>query len=367
MAVDAIPTKPTPATNQPFATPFVHATDGFGLQLFTLQNAHGLQAKISTLGGTLTSLLAPDKHGQLGEVVLGFDQPESYTSDLFVSENTFFGALIGRYGNRIRHGSFTLDGQAYQLPINNTPNSLHGGPQGFDKRVWEATPGTSPDGPTLSLRYHSAAGEAGYPGALEVTVVYTLTNANALRLDYQATTNQATVLNLTNHSYFNLNYGQGNNVLNHVLMLNADYFTPVDATSIPTGELRAVAGTPMDFRQPHAIGARMAQVPGGYDHNWVLADHLRRQPELAATVYEPVSGRTLDVYTDQPGVQLYTGNFLKGNLVGSGGVAYGQHSGFCLETQHFPDSPNQPDFPSTVLRPGEVFRSTTEFRFGVRR
>jgi aldose 1-epimerase len=368
MATDSIQTQ---AATQPTAAPFGKTKEGAEAQLFTLTNAHGLKATITNYGGTLTSLLVPDKNGKMGDVVLGFDDLAGYTSDVFLKENPFFGALIGRYGNRIAKGKFTLDGKPYTLPINNAPNSLHGGTIGFNRHVWMATPGTSADGPTLTLSYLSKDGEEGYPGNLKVQVVYTLTNADALRLDYTATTDKPTVLNLTNHSYFNLNHGQAKDILGHELTLNAERFTPVDNTLIPTGQLQSVAGTPMDFRQPHAIGERIKQVPGaapgGYDHNWVLADAMRSAPALAATVYEPTSGRTMQVYTDQPGVQFYSGNFLKGNLKGKGGVAYGQHAGFCLETQHFPDSPNEPKFPSTVLRPGQTFHSTTEYRFGVRK
>jgi aldose 1-epimerase len=355
----------------PVSSAFGSTPDGQQVQLYTLTNAHGVKATISTYGGTLTSLLVPDKNGKLGDVVLGFDDLAGYTSDLYLKEGPYFGALIGRYGNRIKQGKFTLDGKAYMLALNNAPNTLHGGKRGFDKVVWQAEPGTSADGQTLKLTYQSKDGEEGYPGTLRVTVVYTLTSDDALRLDYTATTDKPTVLNLTNHSYFNLNHGQAKNALNHVLTLKADRFTVVDGTLIPTGELRPVQGTPMDFRQPHAIGERIAQVPGaapgGYDHNWMLADKPRAKPELAATVYEPVSGRTMDVLTDQPGVQFYSGNFLKGNLVGKGNTAYVKNYGFCLETQHFPDSPNQATFPSTVLKPGETFHSTTEYRFGVRK
>lgn len=357
----------SPQANIPTATPFGHTPDGLAAELYTLQNAHGVQATISTYGGTVTSLLVPDQAGQLGDVVLGFDHLAGYLSDAFLKSSPYFGALIGRYGNRIAQGKFSLDGHAYQLPINNAPNSLHGGTVGFDRRLWAAQPGTSADGPTLTLTYTSPAGEEGYPGTLTVTVVYTLTDTNALRLAYTATTDQPTVLNLTNHSYFNLSAGQNPDILHHELLLHADRFTPVDATSIPTGELQPVAGTPFDFRRSHAIGERIGQVPSGYDHNWVLADQLRRAPALAATVHEPTSGRTLAVYTDQPGVQFYTGNFLDGTLTGKGGVVYGPHAGFCLETQHFPNSPNQPEFPSTVLRPGETFRSVTEYHFGVQK
>ncbi len=357
---------PAAQVGTPTATPFGTTREGTPIELFTLQNAQGMRATVSTLGGTLTSLHVPDRHGHLANVVLGFDSVAGYTSDVFRHENPYFGALIGRYGNRLARGRFTLDGQAYQLPINDPPNSLHGGTVGFNRRVWAATPGTAAEGPTLTLRYHSPAGEEGYPGNLDVQVVYTLTEANALRLAYTATTDQPTVLNLTNHSYFNLHYGPGQDILGHELTLHAERYTPVDATQIPTGALQAVTGTPFDFRQPHLIGARIGQVPGGYDHNWVLADQPRPTLALAVTVHEPTSGRTLDVYTDQPGMQCYTGNLLKGNLRGHGGVAYGPHYGLVLETQHFPDSPNHPAFPSTVLRPGEQFHSATEYRFGVR-
>ncbi|SHL40925.1 aldose epimerase family protein [Hymenobacter psychrotolerans] len=348
------------------STTFGHAPDGTEVRLYTLTNAHGLRATICTYGGTLTSLLTPDRNGQPGDVVLGFDSVEGYTSPQYLKAGPYFGALIGRYGNRIGQGRFSLDGRTYTLARNNGPNSLHGGQRGFDKVIWAAEPGTGPDGQTLTLTYLSPDGEEGYPGNLTVQVVYTLTPDNALRLDYTATTDQATPLNLTNHSYFNLNHGHAPNALGHELTLHADRYTVVDDTLIPTGELRPVQDTPFDFRQPHAIGARIAQVPGGYDHNWVLADQQRPRPQLAASVYEPVSGRTLEVLTDQPGVQFYSGNFLDGSLQGKGGTVYGPHYGFCLETQHFPDSPNQPRFPGTILRPGDTFHSTTEYRFGVR-
>jgi aldose 1-epimerase len=348
------------------ATSFGTTAAGAAVQLYTLQNAQGAQATITNYGGILTSMLVPDKNGKLGEVVLGFESLTGYTDAVYTKEMPFFGALIGRYGNRIRLGKFSLDGQEYTLPINNAPNSLHGGPEGFHVRVWEAQPGTSADGQTLTLTYQSQDGEEGFPGNLHVTVVYTLTEANGLRIEYTATTDQPTVLNLTNHSYFNLNYRHDDTILGHELTLHADRYTPVDDTQIPTGELKPVQGTPFDFTTPHAIGERIAQVPGGYDHNWVLADELRTGAELAAVVYEPVSGRTMEVHTDQPGVQFYAGNFLNGSLTGTGGVNYGKNYGFALETQHFPDSPNQPSFPSTVLRPGQTFRSTTEYRFGVK-
>ena len=347
------------------SAPFGTAPDGTAVALFTLRNAHGCRATISPYGGTLTSLLVPDQHGVLGDVVLGFDALSGYLSPAFRQANPYFGALIGRYGNRIAQGRFTLDGRTYQLATNNGPNALHGGTVGFGQRRWAAEAGTSPEGEFLRLTYHSPAGEEGYPGNLAVTVDYTLTTDNALRIAYTATTDQPTPLNLTNHSYFNLSLGRSPDVLAHEITLPADRYTVVDATLIPTGELRPVPGTPFDFRTPHAIGARIAQVPGGYDHNWVLNGETGPHP--AATVYDPVSGRTLAVTTDQPGVQLYTGNFLDGTLIGKNGTGYGKHAGFCLETQHFPDSPNQPGFPNTILRPGETFRSATSYRFGVRK
>ncbi|MGI4832077.1 MAG: aldose epimerase family protein [Janthinobacterium lividum] len=349
------------------STPFGTTPDGATAELFTLENTLGLRLAVTNYGGHVTSLHVPDRQGQPSDVVLGFDTLAGYTSPVFLQENPYFGALIGRYGNRIAQGRFTLDGRAYQLPINNPPNSLHGGTLGFDKRLWQAVPGTTDEGTTLALNYVSPDGEEDYPGTLHVQVVYTvLAAANTVRLTYAAYAEQPTVLNLTNHTYFNLNLGAGRDILGHELTLEADRYTPVDGHQIPTGELASVAGTPFDFRQAHAIGARLGQVPGGYDHNLVLADAMRPRPALAATLYEPASGRTLAVHTDQPGLQLYTGNQLKGNLVGKQGIVYQQYAGLALETQHFPDSPNQPQFPSTVLRPGEQFRSVTEWRFGVR-
>ena len=348
----------------PSSTPFGTTTNGTAVQLFTLVGAGGARATITNYGGTLTSLQVPDRHGRLGHVVLGFDDVSGYQSPAFRQAMPYFGALVGRFGNRIARGRFTLDGRTYQLYLNNGPHSLHGGAHGFDQRVWQAEPGTTPEGPTLTLTYRSPDGEEGYPGNLLVTVGYTLTAANELLIAYEATTDQPTVLNLTNHTYFNLSLGTSPTVLAHELLLAADRYTVVDDTLIPTGELRPVAGTPFDFTTAHPIGQRMGQVPGGYDHNWVLRPPAGLHP--AATAYDPASGRTLVVSTDQPGVQFYVGNFLDGSLVGRGGVAYGKHAGFCLETQHFPDSPNQPGFPSTVLRPGETFRSRSRYAFGVR-
>jgi len=349
----------------PTSASFGKTADGTEIQLFTLTNAHGLRASISTYGGTLTSLLVPDKDGKMSDIILGFDNVSGYLSPAFRQSNPYFGALIGRYGNRIAKGQFTIDGQTYHVGINNNGNSLHGGNVGFNQQVWTAKPGTSAEGQTLTLSYLSKDGEEGYPGNLRVTVVYTLTADNALKIDYTATTDKATPVNLTNHAYFNLALGQRQDVLAHVVTIPADRYTVVDAKLIPTGELKPVAGTPFDFRTPHAIGARIAQVPGGYDHNWVL-NNLTGQ-HSAATVYEPTTGRTMEVTTDEPGVQFYTGNFLDGSLTGKGGVGYGKHAGFCLETQHFPDSPNQPKFPSTILKPGETYHTTTSYTFGVRK
>jgi aldose 1-epimerase len=348
---------------QTTATSFGHTTDGHEVQLFTLTNAHGLQASITNYGGIVTSLRVPDKNGILGDIVLGFDDVSGYQSPEYLKSGPYFGALIGRFGNRIAQGKFVLDGQQYKLAINNGPNSLHGGYKGFDKVIWQAEPGTSADGQTLALTYLSKDGEEGYPGNLTVKVVYTLTSDDALRIEYTATTDKATPLNLTNHSYFNLALGHAPDVLGHLVTLHADRYTVVDDTSIPTGELRPVQGTPFDFTQPHTIGERIAQVPGGYDHNWVLNQNGNRQ--ALARVIEPTLGRTLEMFTDEPGVQFYTGNFLDGSLTGKGSIVYGKNAGFCLETQHFPDSPNQPSFPSSILQPGQTYHSITEYRFGV--
>jgi aldose 1-epimerase len=338
--------------------------NGTNYLLFTLRNVNGVQATISNYGGTLTSLLVPDKAGHLGDIVLGFDRVSDYLSPEFRSSNPYFGALIGRFGNRIAQGRFSLKGQTYELATNNGANSLHGGRVGFDQRIWQAEAGVSPEGEQLlKLSYNSPDGEEGYPGTLRVTVVFTLTNDNALVIDYTATTDQPTPINLTNHSYFNLSLGSSSDVLQHELSLAADRYTVADDSLIPTGELRPVQGTAFDFLTPHTIGERIAQVPGGYDHNWVLNS---TGMQAAATVYDPASGRTMEVLTDQPGIQFYSGNFLDGSLTGKGNTAYGKHAGFCLETQHFPDSPNQPSFPNTILQPGEKFHSTTTYKFGVR-
>ncbi|HXF61132.1 MAG TPA: aldose epimerase family protein [Caldilineaceae bacterium] len=340
--------------------PFGAVKAGAMVDLYTLSNDQGLTTTITNYGGIITTLLAPDRHGQPGDVVLGYD-----TLDDYVARNPYFGCITGRYANRIAQGRFTLNGKTYQLAQNNGPNHLHGGLVGFDKVIWAAEPFTAPDGVGLTLTYLSPDGEEGYPGNLSVTVTYTLTDDNALRIDYAATTDQPTILNLTNHTYFNL-AGHGD-ILDHVLMLNADAFTPVDETAIPYGELRPVAGTPFDFRQPTRIGERIEQddeqlrFGQGYDHNWVI-NGSPGELRLAAVLTEATSGRTLEVYTTQPGIQFYSGNLLP-DLTGKGGQRYTRRSGLCLETQHFPDSPNQPSFPSTVLEPGQKYLETTVFKF----
>lgn len=343
--------------------PFGTMPDGQAVELYTLRNAHGMEARVMTYGGILVSLKTPDKNGKMGDVVLGYDNLDSY-----VKNSPFFGALIGRYGNRIARGHFTLDGTAYTLATNNYPNALHGGEKGFDKRVWGATTRESSEGPELILTYLSKDGEEGYPGNLNVTATYTLMKDNALRLQYTAETDKDTVLNLTQHSYFNL-AGTGD-ILNHQVTILADRFTPVDATLIPTGELRPVENTPFDFRTPTAIGARIGQEDeqlkfgGGYDHNWVIHKEFG-QLALMARVTDPASGRVLEVLSTEPGLQFYSGNFLDGTLTGKGGWVYQRRAAFCMEPQHYPDSPNRPEFPSTELKPGQVYHHTILYRFSV--
>ena len=345
--------------------PFGQAPDGTPVQLYTLRNSRGTEAQICNYGGIVTSLKVADINGKFGDVVLGYDNLDGY-----LKKSPHFGCLVGRYGNRIAKARFTLNGKEYQLAANNGPNSLHGGLKGFDKVVWDAKVVVGPAGPALKLAYWSKDGEEGFPGNLKVTAVYTLTEDNALRLDFTATTDADTVLNLTHHSYFNL--AGKSDVLGHVVTINADKFTPVDATLIPTGELRPVRGTPLDFTTPTPIGARInsdyeqIKLGNGYDHNWVLNQAVPGVLTHAATVTEPTSGRVMEVWTTEPGVQFYTGNFLDGTITGKGGWTYQARNGFCFEPQHYPDSPNQPSFPTTVLKPGETFQNTILYKFSVR-
>ncbi|HEV2379412.1 MAG TPA: aldose epimerase family protein [Terriglobia bacterium] len=338
--------------------------DGQTIDLYTLNNSSGMKVAITNYGGRIVSLTAPDRSGKMDDVVLGFDDLAGY-----LANNPYFGALIGRYGNRIGGAKFRLDGKEYHLAANDGPNSLHGGLKGFDKAVWKAheVPGSHP---ALELTYLSKDGEEGYPGNLKVKVVYTLMGNNSLQIDYSATTGKDTVLNLTNHSYFDLS-GQGSgDILKTQMMINASQFTPVDANLIPTGELRKVEGTPLDFRKSTAIGERIdgddeqLKLGRGYDHNFVL-DHGGNGLTLAARAVDPDSGRVLEVLTTQPGIQFYTGNFLDGTVHGKGGKVYGRRSAFCLETQHFPDSPNKPNFPSTELKPGQTYHEATVFKFSI--
>jgi len=342
---------------------FGTTSDGAAVDLYTLSNAAGMKAGIMTYGGTVVSLTAPDRTGKFADILLGLDDVASYQKG-----TAYFGALIGRYGNRIGHAQFKLDGATYKLAPNDNGNTLHGGLVGFDKRIWSATPGNGPDGQTLELNYVSKDGEEGFPGTLTTKVVYTLTPKNELKIDYTATTDKTTVVNLTNHSYFNL-AGEGD-VLGHEVMIAADRFTPVDAGLIPTGELKPVAGTPFDFTKSTAIGARIEaddqqiKYGKGYDHNWVLNKQGAGLTK-AAEVHEPKTGRVMEVLTTEPGLQFYTGNFLDGSLKGKG-KTYNRRNGFCMETQHFPDSPNKPDFPSTTLKPGETYKTTTVYRFSAK-
>jgi aldose 1-epimerase len=334
---------------------FGQLPDGTGVDLYTLTNAHGLVAKVTNYGTIITELHVPDRHGQAGDVVLGFDNLDQY-----LKGHPCFGCTVGRVANRIAKGRFTLDGKTYTLAINNGPNHLHGGLKGFDKARWQAEPQA---GAAVKFTRTSIDGEEGYPGALAVAVTMRLTESNELRLDYTATTDRPTPVNLTNHSYFNL-AGEGD-VLAHELMIAADHYTPADSALIPTGEIKPVKGTPLDFTKPQPIGSRFAQLhadPVGYDHNFVLNSGGKRLA-LAARVYEPKSGRVMEVHTTEPGVQLYTANFLNGSLTGKRRVVYRRHAGFCLETQHFPDSVNQPKFPSVILRPDQVYRQTTTHKF----
>jgi len=336
--------------------------DGTVIESYTLYNSQGASAKVITYGATLTELHVPDRHGKMGDVVLGFDNLEGY-----LGQHPYFGGTIGRYGNRIAKGKFTLDGKEYQLFLNNGPNSLHGGQIGFNRRVWKAEQLEEKNGTAVRFTYLSKDGEENYPGNLRVSVTYTLTNTAELKIQYAAETDKDTVLNLTNHSYFNLSGTDTGNILKYILYIDADKYTPVDSTLIPTGEIASVANTPLDFRKPTEIGAHIGEIKdiGGYDHNYVVngkAGTLR----LAARVTEPTSGRQMEVWTTEPGVQFYSAIGLNGSIAGKGGIAYPKYGALCLETQHFPDSPNRPNFPFTVLKPGTKFRSETIYKFSAK-
>jgi len=341
---------------------FGKTRDGEVVEIYTLTNDAGLKARLTTWGACLVEMDVPDRQGKMSDVTLGFDTLEPY-----LGAHPHFGVTTGRFANRIARGRFTLDGVTYQLGLNNGVNHLHGGVKGFHHRNWkaEAVPGEN----AVRFTYTSADGEEGYPGALKVAVTYTLTAKNELRLDYEATTDKPTILNLTNHAYWNLAGAGEGDVLGHEVQLHASHYVPVDTTSIPTGKIEPVAGGPMDFIKAKTLGKDIAQMtgePGGYDHNFCIDQVQPNAMTLAAEVYEPKSGRVLNISTTEPGIQLYTGNYLDGSVTGKGGKVYRQHYGFCLETQHYPDSPNQPQFPSTVLRPGQVFRSTTVHQFSAR-
>jgi len=349
-------------------SPFGQLPDGRTVEKFTLTNAHGIEVQVITYGGIITSIRTPDRAGRLDDVVLGFDSLAGYLKNV-----PYFGAIVGRYANRIRNAQFTLDGTTYHLAKNIGENTLHGGVRGFDKVLWTAEPFQTDSGAGVTLQYTSRDGEEGYPGTLVTRVTYTLTPRDELVVDYEATTDKATPLNLSQHTYWNLHGTTGGTILDHVLTLDASAFTPVDSAVIPTGEIAPVAGTPLDFRTATRIGDRIGQdneqlrFGRGYDHNWVLDRPRGSGLVHAARVLEPASGRTLDVSTTEPGVQFYAGNFLDGTIKGKGGRVYAHRTGLCLETQHFPDSPNHANFPSTILRPGATYRSRTVFTFGVTR
>jgi aldose 1-epimerase len=349
-------------------TAFGALPTGESVDVITIANTRGTEVRVATYGGIVLSLRVPDRDGRCDDVVLGHDDIGGYVRD-----SPYFGAIVGRYGNRIACGRFTLDGTTYELATNNGPHHLHGGLRGFDKAVWKCTPFERPGTGGVVLTHSSPDGDEGFPGTLDAEVMYTLNERDELSVDYRATTDRPTVLNLTQHSYFNLAADKRDDVLNHELTLSASRFTPVDETLIPLGPLASIEGTPFDFRAPTRIGARIDDSDtqmlrgGGYDHNFVLDRTTTGALFHAAHVHEPLTGRTLDVHTTEPGVQFYTGNFLDGSIRGKSGRVYGKRAGFCLETQHFPNSPNEPSFPSTVLRPGEEYRSRTEFRFGSRR
>jgi aldose 1-epimerase len=340
--------------------PYGELPDGGSVDLYTLTNALGMRVKLLNYGAIVAGIEVPDRRGKVADVTLGFDSMEGW-----LKNSPYFGATVGRYANRIAKAAFTLDGTAYKLAANNGENHLHGGRKGFDKVLWHAQPIQAATAVAVRFTYLSKDGEEGYPGNLSVTVLYTLTNNNELKIEYTATTDKPTIVNLTNHTYWNLAGPKAGDCLGHILTLFADQYTPVDKGLIPTGELKPVLNTPLDFTVPTPIGKHIGEVEGGFDHNFVL----RTTPPkigLAARAYEPRSGRLLEVLTDQPGVQFYSGNFLDGSAAGKDGAAYRKHDGFCLETQRFPDSPNRPSFPSPVLRPGDTYRHTALYRFSTR-
>ena len=341
--------------------------DSNQVELYTITNPGRAEMTVTTYGGIITSFKLPDKNGILSDVVLGYDNLDGY-----VKNNPYFGATIGRYGNRIGEAKFSLDGNEYTLSKNDGLNTLHGGFKGFDKVIWIAEPFNGQDSAGLILKYSSMDGEEGFPGNLDVTVTYTLTEDNTFRIDYLATTDKATIVNLTHHTYWNFADAGKSDILKHELMINADSYTPVDKNLIPTGIIEPVKDTPMDFTNPHAIGDNIntdyeqLKIAGGYDHNWVLNKAEEGTMSLAATVYEPTTGRFMEILTEEPGIQFYSGNFLDGSITGKNGDVYNFRNGFCLETQHYPDSPNKPEFPSVVLRPGEVYKTTTIHKFSVK-
>lgn len=337
--------------------------DGKEVTVYTLKNKNDMELSVINYGGIIVSLKTPDKQGKVEDVVLGYGELQPY-----LDNNPYFGALIGRYGNRIANGTFSLDGETYKLPVNNGPNHLHGGPKGFDKVFWEIEPQQNN---ALKLTYTSKDGEQGYPGNLDVEVIYRLTDDNELQIEYTAVSDKKTIVNLTQHSYFNLSGGKKDNILDHQLQLDADHFIPVDETLIPTGELRPVANTPFDFKNPTVIGSRINAEDNqlkhglGYDHCWALNNYDGNSLRKVATLTEPESGRTMEVYTTEPGIQFYSGNFLDGTLTGKNGVTYNKRYGLCLETQHYPDSPNQDNFPSVTLNPGDVYKTSTTYKFSI--
>lgn len=347
-------------------TVFGKLPDGREVFQYTLRNGAGVTAQIINYGATVTSLRVPDRNGVINDVVLGYDNLQGY-----ISGTAYFGGIVGRYGNRIAKGRFELEGRQYQLATNNGENHLHGGKIGFNKVLWDSQVLSDSEEPSLQLQYVSPDGEEGYPGTVTLKVVYTLTEKNGLRIDYEGTTDQTTILNPTNHSYFNLSGSFTNTILDHLLTIEADSYTPVDSGLIPTGEIAGVANTPMDFRTPRAIGERIEAKDQqllygkGYDHNWVLRD-FTGEVRKVAELYEPKSGRLMDVFTDQPGLQFYSGNFLDGTEKGKNGIAYQYRTGLCLETQAFPDSPNKPQFPKVTLMPGQIYYQTTIYQFSTR-